>query len=153
MNASLDEARQLLKAGERDRTSFLLLLETGKAPHETLGFLAQQACEKFLKSVMVLHAIGIARTHDLEYLVELADAGGLIVPVPGQQLRRLNPYAVAFRYESAEREWLRAADASTMVDTLHRWAQDAISGQTGVSVIEHRALRYLQPLLRSALPR
>lgn len=65
MSGSLEEARQLFKAGERDRMSFQLLEQTGRAPHETLGFLAQQACEKFLKSMMVLSAINVTRTHDL----------------------------------------------------------------------------------------
>lgn len=127
MNASLDEARQLLTAGERDRISFLLLLRTGLAPHETLGFLAQQACEKFIKAVMVLNAVNVARTHDLEYLVELASSGGLIVPIPVQRLRQLTPYAVAFRYESAGQEWVSQAEATDMVEALHLWACNEVS--------------------------
>ncbi|MBK8129393.1 MAG: HEPN domain-containing protein [bacterium] len=76
MNASLDEARQLFGAGSRDRTSFHLLVESARAPHETVGFLAQQACEKFIKVVLVLHGVPLERTHDLEYLAELATAAG-----------------------------------------------------------------------------
>ncbi len=50
MNAALDEARQLLRAAIRDKTAFDLLIGTGGAPHETVGFLAQQACEKLIKA-------------------------------------------------------------------------------------------------------
>jgi hypothetical protein len=44
MSAALDEARQLQRAAIRDKTAFDLLIGTGGAPHETVGFLAQQAC-------------------------------------------------------------------------------------------------------------
>jgi HEPN domain-containing protein len=92
-----------------------------------LGFLAQQACEKLIKSVMVLNAIKVARSHDMEYLVELAQAGGLNVPIPVAQLRQLTPYAIAFRYESVEQEWLKPPEAARMIEGLYRWAQDALS--------------------------
>lgn len=36
MNAALDEATQLFKAGNRDRTSFQLLIESGRARNETI---------------------------------------------------------------------------------------------------------------------
>lgn len=127
MSVSRDEARQLFAAGERDRLSFQLLVQTGRAPHETLGFLAQQACEKFIKAVMVLSAVRVVRTHDLEYLVELAEAGGVQVPLSVQQLRQLNPYAVAFRYESSGQVWLSPAEAQQMIEALHQWAQETIS--------------------------
>ncbi|WP_200242390.1 HEPN domain-containing protein [Lamprobacter modestohalophilus] len=127
MSVPRDEAQQLLQAGERDRLSFQLLAQTGRAPHETLGFLAQQACEKFIKAVMVLGAVRVVRTHDLEYLVELAQAGGVTVPLSVQQLRQLNPYAVAFRYESSGQVWLSETEAENMVEVLHQWARETFS--------------------------
>ncbi|WP_366929729.1 HEPN domain-containing protein [uncultured Thiodictyon sp.] len=39
-------------------------------PHETLGFLAQQACEKLIKAVLVRHGARVERTHDLERLFD-----------------------------------------------------------------------------------
>ena len=77
MNATLDEALQLFGAGNRDRTSFLLLVESGRAPHETVGFLAQQACEKFLKAVLAYRGISPERTHGHEYTVEMATKTGI----------------------------------------------------------------------------
>lgn len=130
MNETLDEARQLLGAGQRDRTSFHLLVETGRAPHETVGFLAQQACEKFIKAMLVLHDVKLERTHDLEYLAQLATSGGVVLPVNVDELRRLNPYAVALRYESSDVVWVTEQQARELVDTLHGWAEQAIAQAT-----------------------
>ncbi|MEF8733005.1 MAG: HEPN domain-containing protein [Candidatus Accumulibacter meliphilus] len=128
MNASLDEARQLFGAGSRDRTSFHLLVESARAPHETVGFLAQQACEKFIKVVLVLHGVPLERTHDLEYLAELATVAGIRLPVTTALLRQLNPYAVALRYEGSDMLWVTEEQAKQMVDATHHWAEQAISG-------------------------
>lgn len=126
MNAAHDEAFQLLRAATRDQTSFELLLSTGRAPHETLGFLAQQACEKLIKAVLVLHGARVERTHDLERLFDLAAEQEIAVPVSGDVLRRLNPYAVALRYESTETIWMKETDAAGIVKTLHEWASGQI---------------------------
>jgi hypothetical protein len=80
---------------------------------------------------MVLNAVSVARTHDLEYLVELANGGGVVVPIPVQRLRQLTPYAVAFRYEGAGHEWVSQAEATDMVEALHQWARNELSTVTG----------------------
>lgn len=98
MSGHTEEAHRLIKAAQRDRLSFELLRESQRAPHETMGFLAQQACEKLIKASMVLHKIPVDRTHDLEFLIQQAAKGGLHIPVPLESLRLLNPYAVALRY-------------------------------------------------------
>lgn len=126
MNDTLDEARQLYAAAQRDMTSFQLLIETGRAPHETIGFLAQQACEKFIKAVLVLRAVKVERTHDLEFLAQLASAGAVVLPIDASTLRQLNPYAVALRYEGSEVRWVSEQQAMEMVQTLYQWAQQAI---------------------------
>lgn len=126
MSAPLDEARQLFGAASRDKTSFELLIETGRAPHETVGFLAHQACEKLIKAVLVLHGARIERTHDLEYLSELAKAGGVELPVHGNVLRQLNPYAVALRYEGSEVVWVTEEKAQVLVSSMYLWATTEI---------------------------
>jgi HEPN domain-containing protein len=92
MSANREQASALFAAGNRDRTSFLLLLESGRAPHETMGFLAQQACEKFIKAVLVLNGVQFERTHDLEWLWDRAALSGVAVPIDKAELRSLNPY-------------------------------------------------------------
>lgn len=49
MNPHKEQAEALHQAGKRDLLTLQLLIETGRAPHESIGFHAQQACEKFLK--------------------------------------------------------------------------------------------------------
>ena len=122
MSAALDEARQLYAAAGRDKTSFELLIESRRAPHETIGFLAQQTCEKLIKAVLVIHRVKIERTHDLDYLSELAKAGGLPLPVPSDILRQLNPYAVALRYEGSEVVWVSEEQAQMLVNAMYQWA-------------------------------
>lgn len=129
MNATLDEALQLFGAGNRDRTSFLLLVESGRAPHETVGFLAQQACEKFLKAVLAYRGISPERTHDLEYLAEMATKAGIRLPIAVERLRQLNPYAVALRYEGSEIVWVTEEQAQEMVEAIHRWADDIFTNE------------------------
>ena len=130
MNANREQALVLFRAGNRDRTSFLLLRESGRAPHETMGFLAQQACEKFIKAVLVVHDVQFERTHDLEWLWDHAALNGVAVPVDKAALRSLNPYAVALRYEGSDVIWVSSDKAAEMVDALYQWAR------TGVGIEE-----------------
>ncbi|MTW22436.1 HEPN domain-containing protein [Allochromatium palmeri] len=65
MTLRLDEAAQLLAAGDRDRLAFRILNRDPNAPEEILLFHAQQAAEKFIKAVLAVHGIVYRRTHDL----------------------------------------------------------------------------------------
>jgi len=123
MNASLDEARQLYAAAQRDMTSLDILIASGRAPHETIGFLTQQACEKLIKTLMVLHSIKIERTHDLDLLAHLATAGGITLPIDAVELGQLNPYAVALRYEGSEVHWVTEQQAVNLVNKLNSFVQ------------------------------
>ena len=117
-----DEARQLMTAAERDRLSFHLLLETGRAPNETLGFLAQQACEKYLKALLALVGAQFDRSHDLDYLARLAIRTGIDLPVETERLRALNPYAVALRYEGTDVIWVTNEEATHLVEAMRTLA-------------------------------
>ncbi|MFE8033017.1 HEPN domain-containing protein [Thiohalocapsa marina] len=116
------QAQALIDAGLRDRLSLSLLLDTGQAPQEVLGFHAQQACEKFIKAALVLHGIVFERTHDLSALASLCRAHGMDVPADPAALRLLNNFAVRFRYEACSLPLIDAKQALTLVDTLKAWA-------------------------------
>lgn len=126
MNTNEDEARQLYEAGLRDRIACRLLEETGRAPHETLGFLAQQACEKFLKSRLVLAGVPPGRTHDLEFLAGQICTAGIDLPISIDDLRLLNPYAVAFRYEPSPGRWIDERLALELVEALRVITEGAL---------------------------
>jgi HEPN domain-containing protein len=99
MSPQLEEARRLLRLAHRDRTAFAALAAAPEVALAVACFHAQQAVEKALKAVLCLHGVGYRRTHDLEELAgALADIGA-VVPASADDLRRLTPYAVEFRYD------------------------------------------------------
>lgn len=122
MHGHEEQAAVLLQAGKRDFLTVQLLNETGRAPHETIGFHAQQACEKFIKAVLVLHGIAFERTHDLIVLHGLLEQRQIAIPADKEKLRALNSYAVQFRYESCPVEMVTSVECQTIAATLAHWA-------------------------------
>ena len=98
MNPQLEESKQLLAVGERDRAAFRILNRDSEAPDEYVLFHAQQAVEKFIKAVLATQGVVYRRTHDLLELWDLATTNGLVIPADRGLLVRLGPYAVEFRY-------------------------------------------------------
>lgn len=43
-----------------------------------------------------------------------------------ENLRQLNPYAVALRYEGSEVLWVTETQAVEMVEALHAWVKKAV---------------------------
>jgi HEPN domain-containing protein len=80
MNMHSAQAQSMMAAGLRDRLTLRLLRDSGEAPVEVMGFHAQQACEKFIKAVLVLHGVIFERTHDLALLASLCAAHRILVP-------------------------------------------------------------------------
>jgi len=119
-----EQAAALLQAGKRDLLTLQLLNETGRAPHETTGFHAQQACEKFIKAVLVLHGIIFERTHDLIVLYQMLEAHRIGIPADMEKLRALNSYAVQFRYEGCPIEMVASSECETIATALGKWAND-----------------------------
>ena len=97
-----DEARVLLHAAERDWKTVEVLLRHPDAPLVSLCFHAQPYIEKAMKAVLVSNAVIFRRTHDLEELANLLEQKDIELPLPKEQLKRLNPFAVALRYEDME---------------------------------------------------
>lgn len=81
---------------------------------------AQQAAEKALKSLCILHGIVFPRTHDIAYLIELIEKGNVDIPEEVQKAKALTGYAVETRYPGdyvpvSEDEYLRAVDSAEKV--------------------------------------
>jgi len=78
MNAHKEQAEVTFQAGMRDQLTLQLLAETGKAPHESIGFHAQQAAEKFAgvyNSLGRVAAVGHQQEHALRYFESAIDIG------------------------------------------------------------------------------
>lgn len=126
MNEHREQAEALLDAAARDSLTLQLLRESGRAPNESMGFHAQQACEKCIKAVLVSHGIIFDRTHDLVSLAALGAAHAIALPVDDDPLRLLNSYAVKFRYEGCAVAMVDPDAMQSLVDRLREWSADRI---------------------------
>lgn len=123
MNVHKEQAEALIAAAKRDTLTLQLLTQSGRAPHESIGFHAQQACEKYIKAVLVLNGVVFERTHDLVTLHQLAAQHGVSVPVELEKLRALNSYAVQFRYEACTLEAVSTAECEAIVCGMMQWLE------------------------------
>jgi HEPN domain-containing protein len=92
-------AREWVRCAEEDfDVAVTLLRRRTKTAANSIGFHCQQCVEKYLKARLEEAGIGVPRTHDLVALLQL------LLPVEplwtsfAPALRRLNDYAVKFRY-------------------------------------------------------
>ncbi|MBK1706148.1 HEPN domain-containing protein [Halochromatium glycolicum] len=127
MSSHSAQARALFDAALRDRLTLRLLRDSGQAPEEVMGFHAQQACEKLIKAVLVMHGVVFERTHDLAALAALCDAHGVPAPADRNALRILNNFAVRFRYDTCPAALIDMVATSSLVETLTEWATREIA--------------------------
>lgn len=102
----LDKAGSDLRATE-------VLLPAEQIDPSTVAFHAQQAAEKYLKSLLVRHQVPFPRTHDIGKLLELAETVEPGIEAELATAAALTPYAVEFRYPG---EQLEREDARNAVD-------------------------------------
>ncbi len=66
-----------------------------------VGFHAQQAVEKALKVALTLHGLDFPKTHDLDYLISMADQAAIALDPLLTRAGWLTPWAAEFRYDDA----------------------------------------------------
>ena len=115
------EAQALLRAAERDWKTVELLLQHPDAPVSSVCFHAQQYLEKAMKAVLVSNAVIFRRIHDLEQLADLLERQGIELPLPRDQLKRLNPFAVTIRYEDIEIALTDISTVAEMMENTRAW--------------------------------
>ena len=120
------EARALLRAAERDSKTVELLLQHPDAPISSVCFHAQQYMEKAMKAVLVSNAVIFRRTHDLEELADLLEQKEIEPPLPKDQLKRLNPFAVTIRYEDMELTLINIQTVAEMMENGRAWVESQI---------------------------
>lgn len=126
MKQLIDQALRLLRLANRDLQAFYVLKCASEIDLSTVCFHAQQAVEKSLKAVLVCHGKDPTRTHDLNKIAySLADEG-IELPLTIEELSKLNPYAVIFRYDDLEIEILTRDEAQKMVETIYSWSRKII---------------------------
>jgi HEPN domain-containing protein len=85
-------------------------------------FHGQQAVEKFIKAVLVKRGFSFVPTHDLIKLAELLLAANIPLALGIEDLKRLNPYAVVFRYDDRDIDLLTKEKAVLIIHTVEAWA-------------------------------
>lgn len=123
------EAQALLRVAERDWKTATLLMQHPDAPISSICFHAQQYVEKVLKAVLVSHAVVFRRTHDLGELADLCIQHGLTLPLPSEQLSRLNPCAVLLRYQGLDTDMGLAIDIDEMqilLQATRAWLEEQL---------------------------
>jgi HEPN domain-containing protein len=128
MTPQREEARRLLRLARRDYETFHLLLPLAQASLAALGFQVQQSAEKSLKAVAALRGIEIKRTHDLAALGQAILDGGGFLPLSTDELRRLNPFAVEFRYDDEIISSTTRDELNNALSAIFDWAEQLIAG-------------------------
>lgn len=120
--APLDEALLLFKKALEDKVVVDKFLADVDVSDSIWGFHAQQAAEKFLKSVLTKNNALFPKTHDLLVLCQLLEGIEISMPFGEDELALLEPFAVDFRYDSDEKLELNRAPLRDLVSRIHQWA-------------------------------
>jgi hypothetical protein len=102
MSRPIDLARHFLALADRDIRALRKWVDDPEIDEATVGFLAQQAIEKSLKATLALYNRAFRRTHDLVELLDILADAQASLPPHADSLDELNPYAVEFRYGTAQ---------------------------------------------------
>jgi HEPN domain-containing protein len=97
-----EHARLLLEMAGKDFRALQGMMDAEIFADSIFSFHAQQAVEKVLKAWCSLKGIRYPRTHDIERLFQLIEAGGVEVPEGFISLVGLTDFAVQYRYESTD---------------------------------------------------
>lgn len=124
------QARVLMGKAAEDEFILLKLLPDPASPDSGIGFHAQQAAEKLLKAVLNIRRVSYRRTHELSELIDLLKKAGVELPQDLQDLPRLSPFAVQFRYDDPgdlssdpmDRQWVR-----NIIQSARQWADSYVS--------------------------
>jgi HEPN domain-containing protein len=106
-----------------------------------VGFNAQQAVEKALKVALTLGGVDFPKTHDLDYLIALANQNSLEVDVGLHSVGWLTPWAAEFRYDDAPIDTLDRSRAIETAELAVAWCQDLIAEAGGDSSSEEPSTR------------
>jgi HEPN domain-containing protein len=126
MTPSVEEALRALRLADQDAAAFFALRDAPGINLATACFHAQQAVEKCLKAVLFKNCIEFPPVHDLVRLARLLSEGGVPLPNSEDDLRKLTPYAVMYRYDDREIGTLTRQEAGEMVEAMRRWAGEII---------------------------
>jgi len=104
-----------VKKAAQDFAGAERLAAEGSEFKELVVFHAQQAVEKYLKALLVLHQIEFPKTHDIEKLLRLLDTVQPEIVEPLLDAKWLTPFGVEVRYPG---DWKRCPVMRTELSSL-----------------------------------
>lgn len=126
MSQGHEEALRSLRLADRDILAFNALKNSPEVSLVSTCFFAQQAVEKCLKAVLFENCITFAPIHDLVRLALTLQERGIVAPCSVDELRKLNPFAVTFRYDDTDIPLVPIEEIVQIVDTMRRWAGEVV---------------------------
>lgn len=127
MKQPIDQAKRFLRNAERDKLAFHVLKNSPGIHISTVCFHAQQAIEKSLKAVLILNEKDPDRTHDLSKLCYSILDEKLSLPLPVEEISKLHPFAVIYRYDDLEIEIVTRDEAEEFVEIIYSWAENILN--------------------------
>jgi HEPN domain-containing protein len=119
-------AQLLLEKAAGDLAAAQLLAADERQADHVVGFHAQQAVEKSIKAVLASRQVEIPLSHDLAYLIALAEDGGSVPPeVAGSAW--LTPWAGGWRYDT-EASPIDRAHAVATAESAVSWGGSLADG-------------------------
>ena len=117
------QALRLLRKADEDRYAASCLANSPAASIWNIGFHAQQAVEKSLKSVLMRQGVRYPFTHDIAALIKLVFQADLPLPPDSDDLFYLTPFGTLFRYEVEEWGLPESLDVSRLLG----WANATVA--------------------------
>ena len=92
-----------------------------------IGFHCQQAVEKALKAALTLDGIDFPKTHDIDFLAELAAEHSIAAPEEVAEAGWLTPWAAEFRYDDEPLESLDRERALEVAGDAVAWCEELLA--------------------------
>lgn len=131
----IEVAESFARLAEIDLATAEKLAPDPEMDDRPVGFHAQQAVEKAMKVVLMLEGIDFPKTHDLEYLIVLAEKHAVTVEPEVKSASWLTPWAAEFRYDDAPIETLDRNRAIAVANAAVSWCCELLAAvgqsQTG----------------------
>lgn len=120
-----DLARLYLEKGQDDEGAAKTLAANTETSDAIIGFHCQQSVEKYLKAVLAIQEVRVARTHEIGDLILHLREAGLEVPEEFDGATELSPYAVRARYPLApgESKPLDRPEVLRLVAQIREWVE------------------------------
>ena len=127
MATNRDLARELFALARDDATAAGEMAGITSVADGIVGFHAQQAVEKALKSVLAFEDHAFPFTHNIAQLATLAAEAGHELPDALAEVDQLTPYGVRFRYGAIDLADLERQTASEWASTAVAWAESIVN--------------------------